>query len=189
MNRSFEIDYIRLFKLRVVVARIGEMDNARWWNTNKMLGNLGTAAVKRGFPLTYHFAQARAVLEVATARSKEVFTPPLGGVTLWDLSAQIEDEFENHYQAWLDERKNWEPFFETVMSLSASDLLGSLECCGLIDKKEFANVRSLRRSNENRSVAIPGERTLDNDLITLLAGAFSLSEPGSPAIPYAKLRI
>lgn len=183
------IDFSRLFKLRLLVGRHGEMDNARWWNTNKMLGNMGSVALKRGFPLTYHFAQARAVFEVAVARSREVFMPPLGAVTLWNLQAQIEDEFEDQYQRWLDDRDAWKSFFEVITSLSGTDLLSSMKQCCLINHPTMLTVRSLRRSNENRSVALPGERPLDDDLVTLLAAAFALSEPGVPAIPFAKVRL
>lgn len=182
------LDFKRLFKLRLIVARHGEMDNARWWNTNKLLGTMGSAALKRGFPLTHHFAQARAVFEVAAARSKEVFSPPPGMVTLWDLSASVEDEFTDQYQAVLDDRDAWTPFFEAVQLISGTDLLSSMERFTLIDGSVTEAIRSLRRSNENRAVALPGEQSLDNNLITMLAAAFALSEPGAPAIPYAKLR-
>lgn len=188
-SKLTSIDFRRLFKLRLIVARHGEMDNARWWNTNKMLGNMGSVALKRGFPLTYRFAQARAVFEVAAARSKEVFTTPVGTVTLWDLSTQVEDEFDDQYQGWIDDRDAWASFFEIVKTLSSTDLLSSMEQCGLIDGPATEAIRSLRRSNENRSVALPGERPLDDDLITLLAAAFTISEPGTPAIPYAKVRL
>lgn len=188
-SKPTNLDFSRLFKLRLIVARHGEMDNARWWNTNKLLGSMGSTALKRGFPLTHHFAQARAVFEVAAARSKEVFTSPVGTVTLWDLSAGVEDEFDDHYQDWLDNRDAWNPFFEIVKTLSGTDLLSSMERCGLADRPVTEAVRSFRRSNENRSVAFPGERPLDDDLVTLLAAAFALSEPGAPAIPYAKMRL
>ena len=45
------IDFKRLFKLRLVVARHGEMDAARWWNTQGMLGRRGALVLKRGFPI------------------------------------------------------------------------------------------------------------------------------------------
>ena len=54
-----KIDFDRLLKLRLVVARVGEMDLAKWWNTRGQLGRLGSAAVRRGFPRTHYFAQAR----------------------------------------------------------------------------------------------------------------------------------
>ena len=46
------IDLDRLLKLRIIVARFGEMDLARWWNTKGQLGRLGAVAVRRGFPRT-----------------------------------------------------------------------------------------------------------------------------------------
>ena len=36
------IDLNRLFKLRLIVARYGEMDGARWWNTDGVLGRKGS---------------------------------------------------------------------------------------------------------------------------------------------------
>lgn len=46
------VDLNRLFKLRLVVARHGEMDVARWWNSKGMLGRYGAAVLTRGFPRT-----------------------------------------------------------------------------------------------------------------------------------------
>jgi hypothetical protein len=43
-------DLERLFKLRLVVARTGEMDVARWWNTKGQLGRMGASVLRRGFP-------------------------------------------------------------------------------------------------------------------------------------------
>jgi hypothetical protein len=70
------IDFERQLKLRLVVGRIGEMDLAKWWNTRGQLSQLGSAAVRRGFPRTHYFAQARAVFAVAGFRCREVFDPP-----------------------------------------------------------------------------------------------------------------
>jgi hypothetical protein len=44
------LDFDRLLKLRLVVALVGEMDLAKWWNTNGHLGRLGAVAIRRGFP-------------------------------------------------------------------------------------------------------------------------------------------
>jgi len=48
MSTPPSIDLDRLLKLRLVVARFGEMDLAKWWNTKGQLGKLGTAALRRG---------------------------------------------------------------------------------------------------------------------------------------------
>ena len=95
------LDLDRLLKLRVLVARFGEMDLAKWWNTKGQLGRLGAAALRRGFPRTHHFAQARSVFAVAAHRCAEVFDPP-GCVTLWRLPEAIEEEFDARWEHWLD---------------------------------------------------------------------------------------
>lgn len=66
---EYQIDFDHLFRLRLVVARHGEMDGARWWNTKGILGRNGGMLMSRGFPNTHRFAQARLVFEVARARS------------------------------------------------------------------------------------------------------------------------
>lgn len=49
------IDFDRLLRLRLVVARYGEMDAARWWNTGDatrrtaLLGRAGSVLMSRGF--------------------------------------------------------------------------------------------------------------------------------------------
>ena len=78
------IDLDRLLKLRLVVARYGEMDRAAWWNTRGMLGHYGEMAVEPGLPRTHRFARARVVFAVARLRCDELFDPP-GCVTLWKL--------------------------------------------------------------------------------------------------------
>ena len=106
-------DLERLLKLRVVVARIGEMDRAQWWNTRGQLGPLGAIALRRGLPRTHYFAQARSVFAVAAHRCAEVFDPP-GSVTLWRLPSDIEEAFEARWEHWLDAASDWSPFFGLV---------------------------------------------------------------------------
>ena len=63
------IDHSRLLKLRLIVARHGEMDVARWWNTNGVLGGKGNLLMSRRFPRTHHFAQARRNLSTTMGHS------------------------------------------------------------------------------------------------------------------------
>src|SRR5438132_8487848 len=100
------VDLERLLKLRLVVARFGEMDVARWWNTSGQLGKLGAATLKRGFPRTHCFAQARSVFAVAAHRCDEVFSPP-GCATLWRLPEHIEELFDARWEHWLDHAVDW----------------------------------------------------------------------------------
>jgi hypothetical protein len=183
---SVGIDFDRLLKLRLVVARHGEMDAAKWWNTQGILGRRGGSVLKRGFPSTHYFAQARIVFEVARSRCRELFEPP-GSMTLWDLPAETEEQFQEHWQGWLDDTDIWRPVFETVENQSGEDLLDSLGQLDLLSPTHTESVAKMRRSAENRAVPISGTYRPEDEILTLLAAGFARGESGSPAIPYARL--
>ena len=88
LEASLAIDLDRLLRLRLVVARFGEMDLACWWNSKGMLGRHGAVVLRRGIPSTHYFTQARVVFEVAHSRCHEFFDPP-GCITLWNLPVDI----------------------------------------------------------------------------------------------------
>jgi hypothetical protein len=175
----------RLLQLRLVVARTGEMDLARWWNTRGQLGRLGTVALRRGFSRTHHFAQARSVFAVAGHRCREVFEPP-GCVTLWHLTEVIEDEFDAHWEHFLDHAGDWEPFFQGLQGVSGTDLLDTLRSFELVTDRDLEAYSSLRRSAEGRAVQLPGLFSGSAEDIALLALGFARAEVGSPAVPYQR---
>jgi len=177
---SIEID--RLLKLRLVVGRIGEMDVARWWNTQGQLGPYGASALRRGFPRTHSFAQARSVFAVAAQRCRDLYDPPRS-VTLWNLPPQIEDEFEVHWEQWLDNAPNWHPFFEGLQTVG-DDVEAELAERGLITEDHRDRLRRLRRSADLHAVELPGSFGGSDDDVTMLALAFARSEPGQLAVPY-----
>lgn len=179
------INLSHLLKLRTVLARVGEMDNARWWNTKGQLGSMGASVLRRGMPRTHHFAQARSVFAVAAHRSREVFDFP-DSYTIWNLGAEIEDQFDEQWENWLDEREEWQPFFEAVQGLKGSDLLSALKEHELITDAQVEEVSKLRRSAEGRAVQLTGYDSLSDDLVTVLAAAYARGEEGAPAIPYVK---
>ena len=37
------VDTVRIMKLRLAVARFGEMDRAKWWNTKGSLSGIGAS--------------------------------------------------------------------------------------------------------------------------------------------------
>ena len=185
---TVQIDFDRLFRLRLAVARHGEMDAAKWWNTQGMLGLRGAVVLKRGFPATHYFAQARIVFEVAKSRCRELFDPP-GCMTLWSLPAELEDQFQEHWQGWLDETEKWTPIFQQIEAQRSADLLKSLGELNLISRDQLDAVANLRRSGENRAVPISGTFQPNDNIITLLAAGFARGEPGNPAIPYARLQV
>jgi hypothetical protein len=180
-----EVDLDLLLRLRLVVARFGEMDGARWWNTQGMLGPRGASVLRRGLPRTHYFAQARVVFTVARARCAEWFNPP-GSVTLWDLPAEVEDQFEDRWQHWLEDTATWAAFFEKLAQPTGGGLLGALEAFQLLPDTTRAAVAGLKRSAEGRAVQVLAHAQLSSDCLTLLAAAFSLGEVGALAVPYMK---
>ncbi len=180
------VDPERLIRLRLVVARVGEMDLARWWNTQGVLGPRGGQLFRRGFPATRSFAQARVVFAVARSRCAEVFDPH-DGVTLWSLPPQVEDQLEDRWQSWLDNAEGWATFFGRLASLTSPDLLAALASFELLTPAQAETVSRLRRGAEGRSVVLPEATELDDEVLTILAAGFARGEVGSPAVPYARL--
>jgi hypothetical protein len=179
------IDLDILLKLRLVVARFGEMDLAKWWNTKGQLGKLGAAALRRGFPRTHHFAQARSVFAVATHRCAEVFDPP-NCVTLWRLPEAVEEEFDARWEHWLDNTSEWTPFFKKLEALQGGDLAATLRSFEVVGERDTGAFSRLRRSAEGRAVPLPGVFSGTNDEVALLALGFARGEPGALAVPYAR---
>ncbi|KHK60938.1 hypothetical protein PI86_01925 [Burkholderia sp. A9] len=177
------IDLEKLLRLRIVVARFGELDNARWWNTKGQLGRLGAAVLRRGFPRTYHFAQARSVFAVAAQRCDEVFNPP-ACVTLWKLPEAVEEDFEARWEHWLDHASEWGPFFERIETLGSTDLIEVLRGLELVTEADLDAYTRLRRSAEGRAVSLPSGYRGTNADVTLLALGFARGEPGALAVPY-----
>ena len=175
----------RLLKLRLVVARYGEMDLARWWNTRQQLGRIGAVALRRGFPRTHHFAQARSVFAVATRRCAEVFDPP-GCVTLWQLPEASEEEFDARWEQWLENASEWAPFFEKLETLPNGDLPSVLRAFDLVSDRDLESYARLRRSAEGRAVPLPGLFGGTDTDVALLALGFGRGEPSALAVPYAR---
>jgi hypothetical protein len=180
-----EPDIAWLFKVRVVVARVGEMDLARWWNSNGQLGPQGGSVLRRGFPRTHHFAQARSVLTVAATRCAQIFDPP-GSVTLWRLTDPLEERLETLWEGWLDEAKRWHPFFERVAAIKAADLSASLIDLDLVTIDDVAATRSLKKSSDGRSMQMPGLFDGSRKSVVMLALSFGCGSPGNLVVPYAR---
>jgi hypothetical protein len=174
-----------LLKLRLAVARHGEMDGAAWWNTRGVLGRLGKAGLSRGFPATHYFAQARIAFAVATARCAEVFNPP-GCHTLWNLPPEIEDALDSHWQAWCRSPDEWVPCFELLAAPAGGSLLDLLNILEALDTTARTNIGKLKLSVQGKAVQLPGTGTPDNAALMLLAAGFSLGSKGSLTVPYLR---
>ncbi len=180
------INFDRLLKLRLVVARYGEADRMNWWNTQGVLGPLGKTVYARGFPRTFAFAQARVVFAVARSRTQELWSPA-GCATLWSLPWDVEDAFEDHWQRWTDQAEAWSPFLAAVASLNRGDLLEDLLTLEVIDEETVREARKLKRSVDHRAVLLPGLPGINDSTLALLGAGFFRGEPGAPAIPYVRL--
>ncbi len=174
-----------LLKLRLAVARYGEMDGAGWWNTKGVLGRLGKAGLSRGFPATHYFAQARVVFAVASARCAEVFSPP-ACYTLWNLPPAVEDSLDSQWQEWCREPESLIPLFERVASASSTNLLDLLTALDATDSATRNQLGELKLSAQGKAVQLPGIGGLDDSTLKLLAAAFSLGCKGAVAVPYLR---
>ena len=186
LTRQESLDLEHLIKLRVVVARIGEMDLARWWNTNGQLGPYGAAALRRGLPRTHNFAQARSVAAVAAYRCAEVFNPP-DSVTLWRLPADIEERFDARWEHWLDNAGDWSAFFGEVAAVSTPDLVEALRAFDLVSDPSLATVRNLEVGPSGRSLPLPGLFNGTREDLELLSLGFSRGGVGTLTVPYARM--
>jgi hypothetical protein len=178
------VDLEKLLKLRLVVARFGEMDRARWWNTRGQLGRLGTGAVRRGFPRTHYFAQARAVFAVAAHRCREILDTD-GVVTLWQLPELIEDQFEARWEHWLDNAADWTDFFQYLETLPENDLSAALRAVGAVAEADLDAFARLPRPEGIRALALLNPFSGTNEDIALFAVGFAQGGPGSLVVPYA----
>lgn len=177
------LSFEHLFKLRLVVARYGEMDGARWWNTQGVLGRYGAMALNRGFPRTHRFTQAGIAFSVAAHRCREVYDAP-AALTLWNLPAETEDRFREKWHDWMEETDAWADFFKGLEAIAGKPLLDCLAERDLISGDRMETAAKLRRADEGRSVPLPVGTALDDAALTLLAAGFSKGEPGKPAVPY-----
>lgn len=108
-------------------------------------------------------------------------------MTLWHLPAALENQFEARWQYWLDEVDTWRPFFQDLAIWQEDDLLTALMHFALVSPAQREVVGTLRRAAEGCAVPLPGVHQPNDEVLTLLAVGFARGEPGSPAIPYARL--
>lgn len=179
------IDATLLMKLRLVVARHGEMDGAGWWNTRGVLGRIGKAGLSRGLPTTHYFAQARVAFAVAAARCEEVFSPPACH-TLWSLPPSVEEIVESQWQTWCRSAAGWEPFFVKLAEANSGELLDRLVELQLVDQTIRLTVASLKVSAQGKAVQLPGIGNPDVESIRLLAATFARGSKGQLTVPYMR---
>lgn len=175
----------KIAALRMAVARQGEMDRAKWWNTKGLLSRVGELAISRGFPKSHVFARCRAAFAVASSRSDEVFNPP-DSYTLWRLPVEIEDQLEDAWAGWLESPDEWKDLLERIDAAAGNDLVSVLTSLELASEQSADRAKGLRRADDLKSVPIKlnGETVIQ--AIELLAAAHNCSEPGKLAVPFIR---
>jgi hypothetical protein len=185
IRHTTDIDLVWLMELRVAVARCGEMDLCKWWNTDGQLGSYGSKALARGFPRTHHFAQARSVFAVAAHRCGQVFNAPRS-VTLWHLSDSTEEAFDATWEDWLDDAEGWRLFFERIAEINTPSVDKVLGDLGLVTHDELKAAAKLKTSAEGNSVPLAGPIADHRRRAALLALGFAKSKVGQLVVPYAR---
>jgi hypothetical protein len=180
---SLDLDW--LLRVRVVVARCGEADCANWWNSQGQLGPRGADVLRRGFPRTHHFAQARSVFAAAANRCSEVFDSP-DAVTLWRLPAALEEEFDQRWELWLDAAQDWGSFFDDVARMTGNDVVAQMRAHALVDDACADQARALAMDAGGRGVRLPDAIDSETQLVSLLALGFGRGEVGRLVVPYAR---
>ncbi len=160
------------------------MDAQKWWNTDGQLGPYGARVLKRGFPRTHHFAQARSTFAVAAHRCTEVFDPP-DAVTFWRLSDDVEEEFDARWERWLDAAESWAPFFDLVAALKDFDVANVLKGFSLVDEAEVEASAKRKVADGGRGVLVPGVFEPGRKSIALLALGFGRGAQGDLVVPYS----
>lgn len=181
------IDFENLLRLRLVVARVGEMDLARWWDTKGMLAKTGRLAVGRGLPKTHRFAQARAVFAVARARCRDVYSPP-DGITLWDLPAEVESSFDERWPLWIENQNAWKRVFDSIETIAGEDLLGAFATVAPLPGATLDAAKRMKRAADQKAVPLGEVSAVTDEVVSQLAAGFSKGEPGRVAVPFVKLR-
>ena len=183
IESSISMEY--LLKLRLVVARFGEMDRAKWWNTQGQLGPLGALALQRGLPRTHYFAQARSVFTVAAHRCSEI-TKLQNVVNLWQLPAVIEEEFDSCWDSWLN-CETWHDFFARLQTLPGDDLLENLHSFKLALEVDESKLKGWRKAIMGNAVLYPDLFSGSQYDLDCLAAGFAMGSIGSPLVPYMRL--
>ena len=105
------------------------------------------------------------------------------GWRLWRLPADVEDEFDQAWPTWIDDAARWEPFF-AELERCGTDIAAELQRLDLASGDDLDRLSRLKRTAEQRAVAIGGSFTGSSDDLTMLALGFARGELCNPAVPF-----
>jgi hypothetical protein len=176
-------DMERLFDLRRMIARLGESDWMRWWNSNA-LTDAGRYAMPRLFSRTAELSAAH--VAIATARVRhDAAVPREPLVHLFNLS----EAFEGAFERWLIGRKAEGLAIEPLPRPTADQKQSSASALSALGIQTAphppvgGNTVALGRVAAD-SLQNARERV---QLAERLAAAYAASEPGRLVVPYFRL--
>ena len=184
------IDFPQLFKLRLVVAAIGEKDRRGWWNS-EVLNDSGRFLYEQNFPRSAPFAQARAAFRVAQLACDEALGIERSATGpqvchLFRLPPEAEDAFENERDRWLDQAPAWESTFEGVFALVSDQWPQALgELAGLDEALESWG--QSQKPQTAKALRLPDAHQLGPDELLRLAAGFACGRAGTLVVPYLQL--
>ena len=184
------LDFRQLFKLRLVVAAMGETQRLGWWNSGVLTGT-GEFLFQQGFPRSAPFAQTRAGLRVAQLGCDEALgiqATPGGPITchLFQLTPQLEDAYENERNRWMDEPAAWTECFRQVWALSLEQWPQALIDLADLDPAAIKWARQ-QIPQTAKALRLEDPAEINQGHVEKLAAGFLCSQPGQLVVPYLQV--
>jgi hypothetical protein len=184
------MNFRQLFKLRLVVAAMGETQRLGWWNSD-VLTATGEFLFQQGFPRSAPFAQTRAGFRVAQLACDEALAiqaTPGGPITchLFRLTPQLEDAFENERNRWMDEPETWTECFQTAWGLTAEQWPQALVELAELDSAaiDWAEQQTPQTA---KALRLDDPFDIHQGHIERLAAGFLCGKPGQLVVPYLRV--
>ena len=181
----------QIFKLRLIVAAIGESTRMNWWNSN-VLSLTGEFLFKQGFPRSTGFAQTRACYRAAELACNEALGIAIGEKEanichLFKLPIYLEDAYEDERRVWMDETvDNWSKPFRKTCELKLDQWPEAL--IDLADLNPEAIKWAKNQSSEDtKAICIGKTQEINQMHIERLTAGFICGQKDKIFVPYIDL--
>ena len=186
------MDFRQLFKLRLVVAALGETQRLGWWNSGVLTGT-GEFLFQQGFPRSSPFAQTRAGFRVAQLACDEALAiqhAPGGPINchLFRLTPQLEDAYESERSLWMDEPEAWTDSFQAAWSIKAEQWPEALVDLAELDPTAIDWARQ-QTPQTAKALRMDDPFEINQGHIERLAAGFLCSTPGQLVVPYLQVAV
>ena len=184
------MDFRQLFKLRLVVAAMGETQRLVWWNSGVLTGT-GEFLFQQGFPRSAPFAQTRAGFRVAQLACDEalaIHTTHGGPVNcnLFRLTPQLEDSFENERNRWMDEPDPWVDTFQAAWTLTPEQWPQALIELAELDAAAIDWARQ-QTPQTAKALRLESPFEIHQGHVEKLAAGFLCGKAGELVVPYLQV--